>query len=104
MGVYGNVCCVAAVVKESVFSLGVLKYMVCLCKGCDGCCVFCCIVTRGAVGARVGIGKYECSVMQMLYVCTHPVAVFNAAFCITCSLSRRKEVTILKRHTLEPVS
>ena len=23
------------------------------CKGCDGCCVFVCIVTRGAVGARV---------------------------------------------------
>ena len=28
MGVCGNVCCVAAVVKDSV---------VCLCKGCDGC-------------------------------------------------------------------
>ena len=24
--------------------------------------------------------------MQMLYVCVHPVAVFNAAFCMTCSL------------------
>ena len=35
------------------FSLGVLKYVVCLCKGCDGCCVFVCIVTRGAVSARV---------------------------------------------------
>ena len=22
-------------------------------KGCDGCCVFVCIVTRGTVGARV---------------------------------------------------
>ena len=32
-------------------SLGVLKYVVCLCRGCDGCCV--CIVRRGAVGARV---------------------------------------------------
>ena len=42
MGVCGNVCCVAAVVKDSVFfSLGVLKYVVCLCKACDGCCVFC---------------------------------------------------------------
>ena len=48
-----NVCCVAAVVKDSVFSLGVLKYVVCLCRGCDGCCVFVCIVTREAVGARV---------------------------------------------------
>ena len=51
MGVCGNVCCVAAVVKYSVFILGVLKYVVCLCRGCDGCSV--CIVRRGAVGARV---------------------------------------------------
>ena len=35
------------------FSLGVLKYVLCLCNGCDECCVFVCIVTRGAVGARV---------------------------------------------------
>ena len=28
VGVCGNVCCVAAVVKDSVFSLGVLKYVV----------------------------------------------------------------------------
>ena len=46
MGKY-EVPLVAAVVKYGVFSLGVLKYVVCLCKGC----VF--IVTRGAVGARV---------------------------------------------------
>ena len=26
--------------------------MLCVCRGCDGCCVFC-IVRRGAVGARV---------------------------------------------------
>ena len=33
-------------------------------------------------------GKYGCFVMQMLYVvsCVHPVAVLNAAFCMTCSL------------------
>ena len=40
VGVCGNVCCVAAVFKDSVFSLGLLKYVVCLCKGCYGCCVF----------------------------------------------------------------
>ena len=28
VGVCGNVCCVAAVIKDSVFSLGVLKYVV----------------------------------------------------------------------------
>ena len=36
-----HVCCVVGVVKDSVFSLGVMKYVLCLCKGCDGCCVFC---------------------------------------------------------------
>ena len=30
-------------------------------------------------------GKYECFVMQMLYVYVHPVAVLNTAFCMTCS-------------------
>ena len=35
-------------------------------------------------------GECECFVMQMLYVCVkpscvHPVAVLNAAFCMTCS-------------------
>ena len=30
--------------KIVFFSLGVWKYVVCLCKGCDGCCVFDCIV------------------------------------------------------------
>ena len=28
--------------KDSIFSLGVVKYAVCLCRGCDGCSVFCC--------------------------------------------------------------
>ena len=35
------------------YSFEVLKYVVCLCKGCDGCCVLCFIVRREAVGARV---------------------------------------------------
>ena len=43
-----------------------------------------CIVRRGVVGARVW--ECECFVMQMLYVCVHPVEVLNAAFCMTCSL------------------
>ena len=37
-----------------------LKYVVCLCKGCDGCCMFVSTV--------------------------HPVVVHRAAFCMTCSL------------------
>ena len=36
VGVCGNVCCVAAIVEEVFFSLGVLKYVVYLCTGCDG--------------------------------------------------------------------
>ena len=51
MGVCGIICCVAAVVRDSVFCLGVLKYLVYLCKECDGCCVFC--LYCGAVGARL---------------------------------------------------
>ena len=31
-------------------------------------------------------GECECFVMHMLCVCVHPVAVLNAAFCMTCSL------------------
>ena len=35
VGICGNVCCVAAVVKDSGFlSLGELMYVVCLCTGC----------------------------------------------------------------------
>ena len=41
-----------------------------------------CIVTRGAVGARVGsmcVSSCRC----MFVSCVHPVAVLNAAFCMT---------------------
>ena len=31
-------------------------------------------------------GECECFVMQMLYVCVYPMAVLNAALCMTCSL------------------
>ena len=31
-------------------------------------------------------GKCECFVMHMFVSCVHPVAVLNAAFCMTCSL------------------
>ena len=30
-------------------------------------------------------GRCECFVMHMFYVCVHPVAVLNAAFCMTSS-------------------
>ena len=31
-------------------------------------------------------GKCECFVKQILYVCVHPVALLNAAFCMAFSL------------------
>ena len=88
VGVCGNVCCVAAVVKNSVFlSLGVLKYVVCLCRGCDGCCVFCLYCEawscRCSCMGSVSVSSCRCC---MFVSCVHPVAVLNAAFCMTCSL------------------
>ena len=49
-----NVCCVAAVVKDSFFfSFGVLKYVLYVCiRGVMDVVFSVCIVTRGAVGAR----------------------------------------------------
>ena len=51
--VCGNVCCVTGVAEKCFFSLGVLKYVVYLCMGCDGWCVFCLYCEALAVGARV---------------------------------------------------
>ena len=34
-------CAYVACLFSGIFSLGVLKYVVCLCNGCNGCCVFC---------------------------------------------------------------
>ena len=54
--------------------------MLCVCVGDVMDVVFSvCIVRCGAVGARVW--EVECFVMQMLYVCVHPVAVL-----MTCSV------------------
>ena len=40
----------------------------------------------------------------MFVSCVHPVAVVNAAFCMTCSLLMLVEDAIQKSHTPEPVS
>ena len=47
------------------FSLEVLKYLVCLCRGC------------------VSVSSCRCC---MFVSCVHPVAVLNDAFDMTCSL------------------
>ena len=74
-------------VRSILFSLGVLKYVVCLCRGCDGCCVFClyCEVwsCRCSCMGSVSVSSCRCC---MFVSCVHPVAVLNAAFCMTCSL------------------
>ena len=76
--------CVVANVKDSVFSLGVLKYVVCLCKGY---CVFC--LYCDAWNCRC-LCMGSVSVLSCIYCVfvswVHPVAVLNAAFCMTCSL------------------
>ena len=92
MGVCGNVCCVAAVVKNSVFfSLG-------------GCCVFClyCEVwsCRCSCMRSVSVSSCRCC-MFVSYV--HPVAVLNATFCMTCSLLMLVEDAICD-HTEEAYS
>ena len=57
--------------------------MLCVCVGDVMDVVFSvCIVRRGAVGARVWDSCRCC----MFVSCVHPVAVLNAAFCMTCSL------------------
>ena len=87
VGVCGSICCVAAVVKNGVFSLGVLKYVVYLYSGCDGCCVFClyCEASRCVCSCMGSVSVSSC-ICCMFVSCVHPVAVLNAAFCITCSL------------------
>ena len=60
VGVCGNICCVAAILKYSGFlSLGVLKYV----------CVRGVMDVVFSVCIMLVYGKYECFVMQMLYVC-----------------------------------
>ena len=85
VGVCENDCCGAAVVKFTVLSLGVLKYVVCLCKG-----------VRDVVFSVCNAWSCRCSCMESMSVsscrccmflsCVHPVAVLNTAFCMTCSL------------------
>ena len=50
-------------------------------------------------------GKCECFDMQMFVFCMNPVAVLNAAFCLTCLLMLVEDARgVWKRHTPELVS
>ena len=86
--VCGNACYVAAVVEDNdFFSIGVLKYGVCLCRGCDGCCVFCfyCEVWSCRCSCMGIVSVSSCGCF-MCVSCVHPVTVLNAAFYMTYSL------------------
>ena len=86
VGVCENVCCVAAVVKV-FFRLEVLTYVVYLCKGCGRCYVFClyCDTWSCVCSCMGNMSVWSCRCC-MFVSCEYPVAVLNAAFCMTCSL------------------
>ena len=69
------------------FNLVLLRYVVCLCKGCDGCCVFClyCDAWSCMCSCMGSMSVSPCRCC-MVVSCVHPVAVVNAAFFMTCSL------------------
>ena len=79
VGVCDNVCCVSAVVEDSgFFSLGVLKYVVCLYKRCDGCCVFCLYCDAWSCRCSCMESMIVSSCRCCMFVsCVHPVAVLN---------------------------
>ena len=56
----------------------------CLCRGCDGCCVFClyCEAWSCKCSCMGSVSVLSCRCCMFV----HPVAVFNAAFCMSCSL------------------
>ena len=59
----------------------------CLCRGCDRCCVFCLYCEawscRCSFIGSVSVSSCRCC---MVVSCVHTVAVLNAAYCMTCSL------------------
>ena len=61
--------------------------MLCVFRGCDGCCVFCLYYEawscRCSCMGSVSVSSCRCCVFVS---CVHHVALLNAAFCMTCSL------------------
>ena len=58
----------------------------CLCRGYDGCCVFC-LYCEAWSGRCSCMGMCEYFVMQMLYVCVLCASCGSShEFCMTCSL------------------
>ena len=85
VGVCGNVCCVAPVVKDSVLALeGWTMLYVCV-RGVMDVVFSVCVVIRGAVGVscmgNVSVSSGRCC---MFVSSVHFVGVLNAVFCMTC--------------------
>ena len=60
-----------------------VKYVVCLCMGCYGCCAFClnCEAWSNRCSSMKSMSVSSCKYC-MLVSCVPPVTVFNAAFCV----------------------
>ena len=69
-----------------IYSSGMLRYVYVCVMGCDGCCVFCLNCEAWSCRywciERMNASSCNCC---MLVSWVHPVAVLNAAFCMTCS-------------------
>ena len=86
VGVCLNVCCVAGVVKDVVFEPW---------SG-EVCCVFVFCLNFMAWTcrcSRMGSISVSSCICCMLVSCVYSMAVFNVAFCMTCSLFRMVEDT-----------
>ena len=85
MGVYGNVCCIAVVVKDSVFSLGVLKYVVAVLNAafCMNCSLL--ILVEDARGDHMEEACSRVGLTDCL-VCSHEyLLLFTPSCCGECS-------------------
>ena len=66
------------------------KYVVCLCTGCDGCCVFCVYYDVWSCSCScMGSMSVSSCVWCMFVSCVHHVSVLNASFCMFVNVSVR---------------
>ena len=103
MGVCGNVCCVAAVVKDNVFYPWGVVYV----RGVMNVVFSVCIVTPRAVGDRVWEVRVfrHADVVCLCLVCIlWQFSLLHSARLAVCQCwSRMQATTIWKMHTSEPV-
>ena len=70
-------------------------FVVCLCRGCGICYVFCLHCEAwSCMCSYMGSVSVSSCICCMFVSCVQPVAVFNAAFCMTCSLLKLVEDAI----------